>query len=98
MAQAAGMISMDQAIAAVGKEYDLSTARVEATLVTMTDPTAGDGLIVNRPVWVVHLSGISDPISIPFGVTKLPIHRFLTNAYVYIDAYTGEWLISREQN
>lgn len=92
-----GMISEAEAISAAGKVQSIpGSASMNASLVIMTDPNTlrGDTPIKNRAVWLVHLSGIAYPVSVPFGA-KLPENPTLSNGYVYIDAYTGDWLLSR---
>jgi hypothetical protein len=92
------MITREQAIAAAQAHHLFApTAHVDAYLGTASDSTAA-GAISNRAVWIVHLSGISVPISIPAGV-KLPAPpQDLTNGYIYIDAVSGAWILSRFEN
>lgn len=94
---APGMISESDAIAVVTSKYrDLlgKQGTAEAYLVTATDPTT-NGLIVDRALWIVHLSGIKYAISIPAGASIDPNQTSVSSGFVYVDAYTGTWLLSR---
>jgi hypothetical protein len=94
-----GVISSERAINFALEHYQAlnAEARVEAYLGTTTDSTMG--LAVNeRLVWVVHLSGIAMPVSIPAGVRLASPPGDQSNGYIYIDAYSGKWLISRFEN
>ena len=91
-----GIISRDQAIAAATKQYPLllREGKVDAYLVSATDPsTRGPIAIKDRMLWILHVSGVEYPISIPYGRTTES--DTAGNGYIYIDAYTGEWLLSR---
>ena len=93
---AAGMVSRDDAIAAARKQYPalLSDGKVDAYLVTATDPsTRGNVAIKDRTLWILHLSGIAYPISIPYG--RSAGSDSVGSGWIYIDAYTGRWLLSR---
>ena len=45
------------------------TTKLSASLVVLTDPNTlrGDIAIKDRAVWLIHLSGAAEPISIPYG-------------------------------
>lgn len=89
---------MDEAIAAASKHLpSLAGATVEAHLVSAIDPTTvGADRIAGQSIWIVHASGISMPVSIPAGVSLASGEGgSVSNGYVYIDAFTGDWLMSR---
>jgi hypothetical protein len=100
LAQPAGTISEAAAIATARRQYGemMDRATVTAYLVQMTDPTTlrGDAPIQERPIWLIRLSGIAYPISVPpLAVSK---SRSVGTGWVYVDAYSGEWLMSRFSN
>lgn len=94
-----GMISGAVALAIAAQVAPVDSAsKVEASLVLASDPTILDPAIDAKPIWLIHLSGMAYPVSIvPFGLKAASVAD-LTNEYIYIDAYTGEWLISRFEN
>jgi uncharacterized iron-regulated membrane protein len=93
---AEGMISRDEAISAAAKQYStlLRDGNVAAYLVVATDPsTRGPVEITDRALWVLHVSGVAYPISVPYG--RSTESDSVSNGWIYIDAYTGKWLLSR---
>jgi len=91
-----GMISGESAIKIALEHYQgLNTeAQVDAYLGTTTDANTAE-TVKDRLVWIVHLSGIAMPVSVPGGVKNPPRPADMSNGYIYIDAYSGAWLISR---
>lgn len=91
-----GKISQDEAMRAVreaeGTLFD--DAKIDAYLVHLTDRTT---FVQDRDVWLFDVSGVSivapQPMPAPGSTTAEPF--MLTRAYVYVDAETGEWLMSR---
>jgi hypothetical protein len=77
------MIAKDQ----MGPQFEDATT--EPFLVSVADPTIP--ALNDRGVWLVKVSDISIPVS--GGVRPgMPLDRRATLAYVYIDAFTGEWI------
>lgn len=63
---------------------------IEAYLVRLTDPSSG---IADRAVWLIRYSGLSLPVfgpPLPDGADP----GTMGYAYVYIDAITGEFLLT----
>jgi len=90
-----GTISRDQALAVakqeIGPQFDMGQA--ESYLVTITDAsTAG---LSDRAIWLIKVSGLSVDVPRPDVASGSP--RQATVAYVYIDAFTGEWLTTAMQ-
>jgi hypothetical protein len=90
-----GKVSQDDAMRAVreanGTQFD--DAEIDAYLVHLTDRTT---FVQDRDVWLFAVSGLSITAPCPMladGTCANP--ETLTRAYVYVDADTGEWLISR---
>ena len=94
-----GMISSESAIKIALEHYQglNAEARVYAYLGTTTDANTADA-VKERLVWIVHLSGIAMPVSVPAGVKNPPRPADMSNGYIYIDALSGSWLISRFEN
>lgn len=101
MTDMGGTISQAQALAVVGKQIGAlpAGATLSAHLVIATDPGTlkGDIGIKDRPIWLVHVTGIEYPVSIPapaIGHTKTSV----SSGFIYIDAYSGAWLMSLFQD
>jgi hypothetical protein len=95
-------VTEDQAIAVARSEHpDLAMTSGETTahLMSATLEGAPSGVevpVVDRPIWIVRYAGIhylrSDPSSPP-GAPP-PSIRVLDHAYVFIDAMTGEAILT----
>lgn len=90
-----GKVSQDEAMQAVreaeGTTFDDN--KIEAYLVHLTDRTT---FVQDRDVWLFAVSGLSITAPCPMLADGTCAHpETLTRAYVYVDADTGEWLISR---
>ena len=90
-----GKISADEAVAALERAWGTSRdATIETYLVNLSDPSV---LIAARDVWIVKLSGVAVPFSIPDVPSGIPRPSATAGdvLYHYIDAVTGEWLVAR---
>jgi hypothetical protein len=89
--EAAVAISPDEAVEIANAQVPSSTAgEVTTYLVRLTDPSTH---ISDRPVWLIRYSGLSLPVSgppLPDGADP----GTMSIAYVYIDAITGEYLLT----
>jgi hypothetical protein len=97
-----GKISMDDAVAVALREHGQQFAggKIDAYLVRLTDPaTAGGDLeITDRDVWIVRFSGLDIQVSGPDTPDRIPVDGgTIEYAYVYVDAVTGEWLLTRAE-
>jgi len=92
-------LTAQQALEAARREYDWTqmgpNARADAFFHIVTVPALRrhDGLFVDRPVWIVRLSGVTTPVEGPPGAESA-VDRSLNYAYVFIDARTGEFLFT----
>lgn len=92
-----GKISKDAAINVAfevhGQEFG---AEVDAYLVNLTDDSS---FIQNRDVWIVRFSGFELPITGPIapGESQGADGGSVRYAYVYVDAATGEWILTRAE-
>lgn len=94
-------ISQSDAIAIAAKEYGLryEGGVVDAYLVSLTDPgtLGGESPIRDRAVWLVHYSGLAIPYTGPIMPDGTPAEGgTIDEAYVVLDAITGEWLFTQE--
>jgi hypothetical protein len=84
-------ISRDEAVEIANAQVPSSTAgEVTTYLARLTDPSTH---ISDRPVWLIRYSGLSLPVfgpPLPEGADP----GTMSIAYVYIDAMTGEWLLT----
>ena len=93
-----GTISRDQALTVARDQIggQFVDAQIETYLVSVVDPsTAG---LNDRGVWIIKVSGIS--VSVPGGPPRPDgtiVSRRATLAYVYVDAFTGEWITTAMQ-
>ncbi|MBM3694984.1 MAG: PepSY domain-containing protein, partial [Actinobacteria bacterium] len=89
--EAAVAISRDEAVEIANAQVPSSTAGdVTAYLVRLTDPSTH---ITDRPVWLIRYSGLSLPVfgpPLPDGADP----GTMSIAYVYVDAVTGECLLT----
>lgn len=94
-------ISRDAALAIAGREGGDALARASgrnAYLVRMTEPLTlrGDAAIEDRLVWLVRSTDLRIPVSGPVREDgTVADGGFVNTGYVYIDALTGEWLLTR---
>lgn len=93
-------ISMDQAVQVAGNEYDWAAMpgkpAVESALasVTVAASQGREGAVQGRLVWVVHVSGIEQQVDGPWTPEGPLPGRVLRHAYVFVDAQTGEFLMT----
>lgn len=86
------------AVAETVQEDAFKAGNRDATLVSASDPMTmrGDEPIADRPVWIVRYTGLAIPVGGPIREDGRAADGgvFIT-AYIYIDAITGEWLLTR---
>jgi hypothetical protein len=89
--------TVDQAYQAALKEYDWDLApgdpTFEAGLAMLSIPASG-GVVDSREVWVIHISGLKQWVDGPMSPDGALPGRTLSNAYVLIDADSGEYLMT----
>lgn len=90
-------IPAEQAIEAAAAQYQLADlkAEVDTFLYSVTDPASVGTAdpMVERPVWIVRITGISLPAPAPLsadGEDTKPIN--VTRGYIFVDAKSGEWI------
>jgi hypothetical protein len=91
----AAKVTLNEALAAVKGEYgdSFDRAKVDAYLVHATDDTT---MVRDADVWLLDITGLSMDVPGPMGPDGKPTYSgTLTEAYVYVDANTGEWLVSK---
>lgn len=97
-----GKVSAEAALEVVKHMFGgmFEVTKADAYLVTLTDPATlrGNAPIDHRAVWLVRVSNVDIPISIPVGADgpgKDP--GSLASGYIYVDATSGEFLTARFQ-
>jgi hypothetical protein len=94
------LVSIDDAFGAAGREYDWAQMPgrpdIAAALASLTvGPSQGPEAPLNgRLVWIVHVSGIEQYVAGPWTPDGPLPGRVLRHAYVFIDATTGEFLMT----
>jgi hypothetical protein len=87
-----GKIGRDEAVAVALREQQFAGGDLDAYLVRLTDPTTA---ITDRDVWIVRFSGLNIEVPVPDTPSRIPVDGgTITTAYVYVDAVTGEWLLT----
>jgi len=72
--------------------FNKDATKVEAWLRQVTDPSS-PMLLTDRAVWLVHYAGVSiETPSVPRADGGVKPGRLMTNAFVFIDANTGEFI------
>jgi hypothetical protein len=93
---ASGLISEADALeVAAAAEGSMGRKPADAWLVRATDSATlrSDSPVADRAVWVVHFSEVNEPVSIPITARSAgEMQSTVDDAYVYIDASTGEYL------
>jgi hypothetical protein len=71
-------------------------ASVDAYLVFVEDRALEPELLGDRPIWLVRYAGFELPLPRPITSDRTPAEAGSVNlAYVFVDAATGEWLLTR---
>lgn len=89
-----GKIGRDEAVAVALREQgqEFAGGDVDAYLVRLTDPATA---ITDRDVWIVRFSGLDVEVPVPDTPSRIPVDGgTVTTAYAYVDAITGEWLLT----
>jgi len=96
-------VSPAKAMAVVGEQYHLAALGAEADAyletVTLTLTLRGDRPVLDRPFWIVRLSGFEFERPAPIGAdgNRVAPSHYLHVGYVFVDARTGEFLMTEWQ-
>jgi hypothetical protein len=98
-AEASGVISLDEALRSIADAYggDFREADIEGYLVKLTDPATLGGAIEirDRPIWLMRASGFSTSGYGSILADTTGDTAGGSMAHIYVDAMTGEWLMTR---
>lgn len=94
-----GKVSATEALGTAEANHpaDFAVGDVSAFLMKVTDPeTLGPVAVRDRPVWLIRLTGLRVPVGGPVRADGTAADGgYVTSAYIYVDAITGEWLLTR---
>lgn len=93
----AGLIGLDQALAAGAKEWDVEPSEPDAFLQLVSDPdTFVDGkAVTDLPVWIIRYSGLTLPAPRPHSLPSVEPGFEYHFMYQFIDARTGVELFAK---
>ena len=103
LADPEGKISRDAALEVVSREFGdmFDVSQADAYLVTVTDPATMRGAtpIDTRALWLIRFTNLAIPAPAPITADgSSALARPYATGYVYVDAVTGEWLLTRLEN
>lgn len=95
-----GFITREQALAVADEvqEEAFKAGDRDAALVSATDPMTirGDNPVADRAVWIVRYTGLAIPVGGPIRENGTAADGgVFTTAYIYIDAISGDWLLTK---